>query len=129
MTISEQVDELLKAYNTNCPFKLAKFLGIQIVHEQLGNTLGYYNRRFRVKVIHINENLDEYRKIFVCAHELGHALLHPEANTPFLKTNTFFSTEKIEREANEFAVHLLFSKENGHISEADLLLKYGLIFS
>jgi Zn-dependent peptidase ImmA (M78 family) len=38
---------------------------------------------------------------------LGHAVLHPRANTPFLKANTFFSVERIEREANEFAVELL----------------------
>jgi Zn-dependent peptidase ImmA (M78 family) len=44
---------------------------------------------------------------FVCAHELGHAVLHPKSNTPFLRANTLFSIEKLEVEANTFAVELL----------------------
>ncbi|MFB8734598.1 hypothetical protein ACEQPO_13950 [Bacillus sp. SL00103] len=36
-------------------------------------------------------------------------MLHSDSNTPFLKRHTFFSTEKIELEANFFAMHLLFS--------------------
>jgi Zn-dependent peptidase ImmA (M78 family) len=41
------------------------------------------------------------------AHEIGHAILHPTVNTPFLKANTLFLISRIEREANEFAVELL----------------------
>jgi Zn-dependent peptidase ImmA (M78 family) len=48
---------------------------------------------------------------FVCAHELGHAVLHPRANTPFLRKNTFFSIDKIEIEANRFAVKLLLPED------------------
>lgn len=59
---------------------------------------------------------------FVCAHELGHALLHPGINTPFLKASTLFSVNKLEREANEFAVELLLPddliKEYWTIQEA-----------
>jgi Zn-dependent peptidase ImmA (M78 family) len=43
----------------------------------------------------------------IAVHELGHAFLHQKANTPFLRKNTFFSDEKIEMEANTFAVELL----------------------
>lgn len=46
-----------------------------------------------------------------CAHELGHAILHPDENTAFLKKNTLFSTDKIEVEANTFAVELLLPDE------------------
>ncbi|MDQ0340231.1 Zn-dependent peptidase ImmA (M78 family) [Caldalkalibacillus uzonensis] len=46
-------------------------------------------------------------KRFVCAHELGHAVLHPELSTSFLRKHTLFSMDKVEREANEFAVELL----------------------
>lgn len=48
---------------------------------------------------------------FVCAHELGHAVLHPRSNTPFLRANTLFSVEKLEVEANTFAVELLLSDD------------------
>ena len=46
----------------------------------------------------------------VCAHELGHAVLHTHANTPFLRKNTFFSVDKLEIEANTFAALLLIDK-------------------
>ena len=44
---------------------------------------------------------------FTCAHELGHAILHPNASTPFLRSKTLFSVDKLEIEANTFATTLL----------------------
>lgn len=79
--------------------------------EMLGGTLGYYNRYKRIQFIHINNDAKEALQKFICAHELGHAILHPNANTPFLKKNTFFSIERIEIEANTFAVELLLSDD------------------
>jgi hypothetical protein len=38
-------------------------------------------------------------------------ILHPTVNTPFLSKHTLFSIDKIEREANEFAVELLMPDE------------------
>ena len=49
--------------------------------------------------------------LFTCAHELGHALLHPNSNTKFLRHNTLLSIDKLEREANCFAIELLVSDE------------------
>lgn len=48
---------------------------------------------------------------FVCSHELGHAVLHPRSNTPFLRNKTLFSIDKNEVEANTFAVELLMDDE------------------
>lgn len=48
---------------------------------------------------------------FVCAHELGHIILHPHVNTPFMKAHTLFSVDRLEKEANEFAVELLMPDE------------------
>ena len=48
---------------------------------------------------------------FTIAHELGHAVLHPKANTPFLRDNTLFSVSRLEREANCFAAELLCPDE------------------
>ncbi|WP_456273590.1 ImmA/IrrE family metallo-endopeptidase [Bacillus sp. AK031] len=108
-SISKKVQKLIKRYKTNCPFTIAENMGILVVQENLGNTLGYYNKNFRIKIIHINENTSEKQKTFICSHELGHAILHPDSNTPFLKKHTFFSTDRIEVDANLFAVNLLFS--------------------
>lgn len=107
---------LAKKHKTNDPFEIAKQKGILVLFEPLGKTLGYYNRYKRISFIHINHSIDEALQKFVCAHELGHAVLHQNANTPFLKRNTFFSTSKIEVEANKFAAELLMPD--------DLLLEY-----
>lgn len=64
-----------------------------------------------MKQIHINQSLDEKDAEFTCAHELGHAILHPNASTPFLRSKTFLSVDKLEIEANTFAVNLLIPNE------------------
>lgn len=98
---------LIRKYDTNDPFEIADHKGIVILYEDLESIYGYYNYYKRIKMIHINNNLDEKLQRFTCAHELGHAILHHDTNTTFLKSKTFFSTSKIEREANTFAVELL----------------------
>lgn len=110
MSINEKVGQLIKKYNTNDPFKIAECLGIKIVYEPLGSILGYYSKSHRTKVIHINASSCEQRQLSTCAHELGHAVLHPNENTAFLKANTLYSTDKIEVEANTFMIELLFNK-------------------
>lgn len=109
--IKSIVKSLVKKYGTNDPFKIAKYKEIIIVFEPLGNALGYYNKNFRVPIIHINQDADKESQYFICAHELGHAIQHPDTNTSFLKRHTLFSTDKIEVEANTFAVELLLPDE------------------
>lgn len=104
-SIKDKANYLIKKYNTNCPFEIANYLGIQVVYEPLGMVEGYYNKLFRVPIIHINQHTKNEK--YVCAHELGHAINHPETNTSFLKKYTLFSNDKIEVEANTFAVELL----------------------
>ena len=48
---------------------------------------------------------------FTCAHELGHSVLHPNANTPFFKAHTLFSVSKMETEANRFMICLTISDD------------------
>jgi len=112
MGVEEIVLRLMKKYNTNDPFKLAKKLNIVIVYHELGKVYGYYRSYKRTKIIHINNNLSIEEQIVVCAHELGHAILHPDVDTAFYKKHTFFATEKIELEANSFAAHLLIPDES-----------------
>jgi Zn-dependent peptidase ImmA (M78 family) len=105
--IKEIVRQLIKKHKSNDPFQIAKEKNIIILFAELGNTLGFYSSYKRVQFIHLNNQLDEMMQRFVCAHELGHAVLHPKSNTPFLRANTLFSVEKLELEANTFAVELL----------------------
>ena len=101
------VEGLIRKYGTNDPFIIADNLGIIILHRNLRNTLGFFSHYKRFRFIHLNNNVPEKLQTFVCAHELGHAIQHPRVNTPFLKTYTLYSTSRIEREANTFAVELL----------------------
>ncbi|MCX2825296.1 ImmA/IrrE family metallo-endopeptidase [Bacillus pseudomycoides] len=111
MGIKEYVLNIAKKYGTTNPFEIARQKNIYVLYEDLGNTLGFYNTYKRFKFIHINNQIEETTQRFVCAHELGHALLHPKANTPFLRNQTFFSVDRLEIEANTFAVELLLTDE------------------
>ncbi|SFU82125.1 ImmA/IrrE family metallo-endopeptidase [Alicyclobacillus macrosporangiidus] len=111
MDIKTCVKRLVSRYRTNDPFLIADKRGIVIITERLGNILGYHISSRRIHIIHLNWSLDGPLRRFVCAHELGHAILHPKVNTPFLRRSTLFSIDRIEREANEFAVELLLPDE------------------
>lgn len=109
--IHDYVTKLCKLYDTTSPFDIAKQKNILIIKENLGTINGYYNMPLRQKQIHLNENLNEFDMRFTCAHELGHALLHPKANTPFLLSSTLLSVDKLEIEANSFAIEMLLTDD------------------
>lgn len=108
LSIKQKVDFLCKKYETRNPFEIAKQLDIQIIIEPLGSIKGYYSSSYRIKFIHINQDLPSDIQRQVCAHELGHAILHPKCNTPFLRANTLFFIDKLEKEANYFMALLLY---------------------
>lgn len=110
MWIKEKVNQLKKKYKTDCPYELASCLKVRVRYHDLHREInGFYKYERRNQYIVINDNLDLSLQRVVCAHELGHAVLHPRTNTPFMKKNTLLSTSKIEREANRFAAELLIS--------------------
>lgn len=108
MGIKETVTELCRKYGTRDPFEIARQRRILITFEPLGTINGYYSKSYRTQVIHINQDLPEQHQRWTCCHELGHAILHPKANTPFLRENTLFSIDRYEVEANRFAVELRY---------------------
>lgn len=128
MDINEKITDLVKEHQTNSPFQIAKEKGIIILYQELGNTFGYFRSYKRIPIIHINNAIDEITQRFVCAHELGHVMLHPDVNTSFLKNNTFFSIDKIEVEANYFATHLLLYNQEFENCETkiDILRENGI---
>jgi Zn-dependent peptidase ImmA (M78 family) len=112
MRIRDTVKLLIAKYKSSDPFEIAKLRNILIFNWSLGNIFGYYTTRRRVQMIYLNTDIrDDYLRRFVCAHELGHAILHPKVNTPFMRQNSLFSVSKIEHEANEFAVELTIPDE------------------
>lgn len=102
-------EKLVDRYGTRDPFKIAKYLDYIMVQTPLVGIRGFYDYKKRNHFIYIDSELDECQQQFVCAHELGHSLLHRGLNRIFMDTKTHFKTSCYEREANEFAVELLIS--------------------
>jgi len=111
LDIKKRVNYYRKKMQTSDPFKIADSMGIAIIYEELGNIKGYYNKILRMKQIHVNQNLSEQDAIYTVSHELGHAILHPDCNTAFLRQYTFQSVGRLENEAHQFALELLISDE------------------
>ena len=107
--IESTVQELTRQYRTNDPFVIADHMGIIVLHENLGAIMGYYNTAYRQRILHINSGLSAGLRKYTAAHELGHAVLHNKLNTAFLRENTYFSVDKLERQANQFAADLLIT--------------------
>lgn len=105
--IKKVADKIIKKYNTRNPFEIASCMNVAILYEDLGHVNGFYQSCPKNKIIHINKNLNSDLKRIVCAHELGHALLHSKLNILFLEKNTFCVKNKYEREANKFAAEIL----------------------
>lgn len=105
--ITKRLEKEINNARSADPFEIAEHKNIIVRRLPLGNTYGFYMKYVRHQVITLNRDIPNHLMPFVCAHELGHAILHPDENTPFLRQNTLYSTAKIEREANEFATRLL----------------------
>lgn len=123
--IKSKVVELIDKHNTNDPFKIATYENIFVHPWDLHQDIhGFYKYIRRSKHIFYNINIEEWLITFICAHELGHAILHPRANTPFMRTNTFFSIDRIEVEANAFAVELLMPDDEIYkMNDTNLTIK------
>jgi Zn-dependent peptidase ImmA (M78 family) len=105
--IKSVVEKIKRKYKTSEPFELCSLMGITVLYSDLGSIRGIYQYKYKKRMIHINCNLDSYLKRQVCAHELGHAVLHRKTNTVFLDAFTYLPVEKVEIEANIFAAELL----------------------
>lgn len=121
-----ELKRYIKSLKSRDPFKIAESKGIYILETDLGEVMGYYTRVRRIKLIVLNRNLSSNKRRFTCAHELGHALLHPDEKTPKLSRLSLTSKLKIEREANEFATNLLIdgSHEEYSIETVGGVLEY-----
>lgn len=108
----QRIERLCRAivarYRTCDPFEIADALGVSVEYDDIGKLKGYYCFMNRVRMIVINEALDERMKRLICAHELGHDRLHFDlAMASPLRDEGFASTAKPETEANCFAASLL----------------------
>lgn len=103
--------ELIEEYQTNNPFDIATALGIEIIFNDLKEVDGFFHSLGDKKFIHINNQLTYREQLFTCAHELGHYILHNNDNIHFLKHNTYYNTQKLEKEADLFASYFIISDD------------------
>lgn len=110
----DTVQNIVKKYKTRSPYELVSSMGIILHREELGSILGYYYKVCRIKHIVLNVDLEYMSPLekYVLSHELGHSIIHPDANTLFLRTYTFLSVDRMEIQANKFAMELLVSDDD-----------------
>lgn len=106
-----RVKNLVEKYNTSNPYILCEKLNIEIRYFYYEGIKGFFRRILKRKYIVINEKLDEYSKLVVLCHELGHAIYHSSKNKLLMKINFFNYNTELENEANEFAAELMKYQE------------------
>ena len=111
MDIKKLADSLVRKYNTRNPFEIISNLNAIVVFYPLQGVKGFYQYFQRNNIIYIDDTLSNQEKLFVCAHELGHMLLHKKANAIFMDSRTQLNTTKYENEADRFAMSLLISND------------------
>lgn len=109
MNIKRLVDSLVRKYNTRNPFEIINNLNVIVVFYPLHGVKGFYQYFQRNNIIYIDESLSHHERLFVCAHELGHMLMHKKSNAIFMDSRTQLNTTKYELEANRFAMDLLIA--------------------
>ncbi len=112
MDSKRKANSLVCKFGTRDPFKIAKDLGFIVLFTPMRGIRGFYQRMKRCHIIYIDNMLSEQDARFVCAHEIGHAMLHRGNNRIFMDTHTHFVAGRYETEANRFAVDLLFDDDD-----------------
>lgn len=102
---------LVRRCGTKDPFRIAKDLGFLVIRTPLRGIRGFFQYAKRCSIIYIDSSLEDREASFVCAHELGHAILHRGCNRIFMDKHTYFPVNRQEIEADRFAVDLLFDDD------------------
>ena len=106
--------EIAGITGTRDPFEIASRLGINVEFRQYSKSVkGYCRKIFDRLYIIINSNYCKKSQKVICAHELGHAILH----TDFSEVVSSMSFEDHDRdgmeyEANLFAAALLLNQKD-----------------
>ena len=108
--VCKNVEKAIRHSNSRNPFEICSDLNIHIYYKDLGSKLkAYYFSQSRIKNIIINSNVDPILQSTLCAHELGHSILHDHLASlnGFHDFNPFNMLIPSEYEANLFAAELL----------------------
>lgn len=117
--VKDIVCGLVETYSTSCPFELCQCLGIKIIKSNLGCEIrGFFQRTPQgYEFIHINSEINPAEMKYICAHELGHAILHTDLSLGFFIENTLQVKNKYEVQADKFAAELLVNIDLTEVTE------------
>lgn len=110
--IDNYVEGIEEYCSSRDPVEICRSLDIEICHIDpnsflLRNTEAIYFRSYLgQEIIFISSDLPYPYEKYVLAHELGHAILHPDIDTAAY-SNKLLNKGKLERQANYFATKLL----------------------
>lgn len=108
--ISQAAEHIRRKYGGRDIFETAEKSGANVWFRELGSLKGFYLCENSRRYIILNETLDELVMKTVCAHELGHDVLHRELSAGGIRENSLFlANNKTEREANLFAAEILIT--------------------
>ena len=108
--------KLISRYGTRDPFRICREKDIEIMYrDDFIGQKGAFSLMLNVPFIFINNNLSDEMKRIVCAHELGHAMLHRKLcrqrkNQTIYEYEIFDIRNSTEYEANIFAANLLIDE-------------------
>ncbi len=107
---------LIRRFHTRDPFVIAEGLGITVLKRyDFKHLKGAFQVVLNQSFLIINGNLSEQLQRIVCAHELGHALLHKRlcgSQGHMLEFELFDIKNQLEYDANLFAANLLLDEED-----------------
>lgn len=126
MRIEKKVNDLINQHGTHNPFTIASEMGLLVIRVPLIDFRGFYQRVRGTEIIYLRRNLCPPEEQIVCAHELGHAVLHNDVNAVYLDSRTALNLDKYEREANHFAFNLLTADDHQECSPSQIGQALGL---
>lgn len=115
--IKHSVKKLVEEHETGDPYRLARFMGIDIDEFPFRRIKGLILKIAGRVTIVLNSNLSEWLKRVVLAHELGHRQLSPQGAGYFFLAEYTLMESKVEYEANKFTVELLTWGEEPELDE------------
>lgn len=106
--VRKSAADAVRQYGTRDPFTLAREMHIELLVRELGTLKGFYKDVYGTPFIFLSRHLSRGEATLVCAHELGHHLLHRQfAAFGFEEVSVFSPASRREYEANLFAAELL----------------------
>lgn len=98
-----RVKHLIEKAGSSNPAVIAEMLGINVRYVDTPNHInGLWKRILKRKFIFVNERLNEWQRMTVISHELGHILLHPHYHHFCSEGRSYFAVQRHENEADTF---------------------------